>query len=95
MHHSVCEYDNIFSRKLSGVSRIPNDKKISDDQHDYLFTNDTISDNFFMKTLASFAFNWNTFSALRQSYIEQSKLEWKSQLKSNLDEIKLKCSELS
>ena len=63
-------------------------------QHGNFFTDDILSDVSLMKTLASASFGWNTFSTLSKPYSSQSKHNRNSTLKSDLQEIDAKCSEL-
>lgn len=62
---------------------------------DDFFTDDIVSDDSLVKTLASISFDWKTFSSLRKSYLNQSKYKRNSNIKSNLREIDIKCSELA
>jgi hypothetical protein len=63
-------------------------------EHKDFFTDDIISDDSLMKTLASLSYSWNNFSALKKSYSASSQKGRKSHLKDKLHEVGSLCNEL-
>ena len=80
------------SHELTMVKSFFSDVGFQD--HKALFTEEILSDTSLMKTLASVAYSWNNFTTFRKIYNSQAKYDCKSNLKSEIKEIDVKCCEL-
>ena len=90
--NNTIDAENLTSKETDAISNFLIDVGFT--EPGLFFTDNIKSDKSFINAIKSVAPKWGHFSELRSRYLEQSVYDRKSNLKSQLHDIKIKCNEL-